>query len=83
MYDDTMPLIIATTIIYIVVSWQEIVRPIKDKVQHILALTQESLPGLTLIGKSLLDCYNPESREKIEQVVDWFTADESHNIIYT
>ena len=39
--------------------------------------------GDKLIGRSLLDCHNPESREKIKQVVDWFAADESHNIVYT
>ena len=30
-----------------------------------------------LIGKSLLDCHNSESRDKIQQVVDWFAVDES------
>ncbi|MGN0354357.1 MAG: PAS domain-containing protein [Muricoprocola sp.] len=39
--------------------------------------------GDKLIGKSLLDCHNPESKDKIRQVVDWFDADESHNIVYT
>ena len=39
--------------------------------------------GDKLIGKSLLDCHNTESRDKILQVVDWFAADESHNIVYT
>lgn len=39
--------------------------------------------GAKLIGRSLLECHNPESREKIKQVMDWFAADESHNIVYT
>ena len=39
--------------------------------------------GDKLIGKSLLDCHNPESRDKIQQVVDWFAADENHNFVYT
>ena len=39
--------------------------------------------GDKLIGRSLLDCYNPESKDKIQQVVDWFAVDESHNIVYT
>jgi hypothetical protein len=39
--------------------------------------------GDKLIGKSLLCCHNPESGEKIQQVIDWFAADESHNIVYT
>ena len=33
--------------------------------------------GDKLIGKSLLDCHNSESRDKIQQVVDWFAVDES------
>ena len=43
----------------------------------------ENRGGDKLLGKSLLDCHNPESVEKIRQVVDWFAADESHNIVYT
>ena len=39
--------------------------------------------GEKLIGRSLLECHNPESRVKIQQVVDWFAAEESHNIVYT
>lgn len=39
--------------------------------------------GEKLIGRSLLECHNPESRAKIQQVVDWFAAEESHNIVYT
>ena len=33
--------------------------------------------GDKLIGRSLLDCHNQESRDKIQKVVDWFAADES------
>ena len=39
--------------------------------------------GEKLIGRSLLDCHNPESAEKIKRVTDWFASDESHNIVYT
>lgn len=39
--------------------------------------------GDKLVGRSLLDCHNPESKDKIQQVIDWFVADESHNIVYT
>lgn len=39
--------------------------------------------GDKLIGRSLLECHNQESGEKIQQVIDWFAADESHNIVYT
>lgn len=38
--------------------------------------------GDKLIGRSLLDCHNSKSRDRIQQVVDWFAADESHNIVY-
>lgn len=43
----------------------------------------EKWGGDMLIGKSLLACHNPESGEKIQKVLDWFAADESHNIVYT
>lgn len=39
--------------------------------------------GEKLVGRSLLECHNPESRARIQQVVDWFAADESYNIVYT
>lgn len=39
--------------------------------------------GEKLVGRSLLECHNPESRARIQQAVDWFAADESHNIVYT
>ena len=39
--------------------------------------------GDRLIGKSLLDCHNHESVDRIKKVVEWFAADESHNIVYT
>ncbi|WP_075678623.1 PAS domain-containing protein [Roseburia sp. 831b] len=43
----------------------------------------EKRGGDKLIGKSLLDCHNAESNEKIQRVVAWFAEDESHNIVYT
>lgn len=39
--------------------------------------------GMTLVGRSLLDCHSGTSNERIEQVVEWFRADRSHNLIYT
>jgi PAS domain-containing protein len=39
--------------------------------------------GEKRIGASIFDCHNEESREKIQRVVDWFSEDESHNIVYT
>lgn len=43
----------------------------------------EKWGGDKLIGQSLLNCHNPESREKIERVVAWFAESEEHNLIYT
>ena len=39
--------------------------------------------GEKLIGHSLLDCHNAESGKRIQQVIDWFAADVSHNLVYT
>lgn len=39
--------------------------------------------GEKLIGKSVLNCHNPNSRENIERVIRWFAEDESHNLVYT
>ena len=46
-------------------------------------LSYEKWGGDKLIGRNLLDCHNPESVEQIKKVVEWFAADESHNIVYT
>ena len=46
-------------------------------------LNYEKWGGDKLIGRSLMECHSQESREKIQQVVDWFAADEKHNIVYT
>lgn len=43
----------------------------------------EKWGGKKLIGRSLLECHNQESRARIQQVVDWFAEDESHNMVYT
>ena len=39
--------------------------------------------GKELLGKSLLNCHNAHSNEMIKQVVDWFAAEEDHNIVFT
>lgn len=39
--------------------------------------------GAALLGRSLMNCHAPQSRETIQKVVDWFAADGSHNIVYT
>ena len=43
----------------------------------------EKSSGDKLIGKSILECHNEKSVEKIQEVVEWFSADESHNMVYT
>jgi hypothetical protein len=43
----------------------------------------EKWGGEQLLGKSLLACHNPASREKIKQVVDWFAASCEHNLVHT
>ena len=43
----------------------------------------EKRGGEKLIGRSLMECHNAESAEKIQKVIEWFAADESHNIVYT
>lgn len=43
----------------------------------------EKWGGEKLIGRSLLNCHNQESRDKIEKVVAWFAESSEHNIVYT
>lgn len=39
--------------------------------------------GYALVGRCLLDCHSPKSREAIKRVVEWFRADKAHNIVHT
>lgn len=39
--------------------------------------------GSALVGRNLLDCHNPASCEKIQQVVDWFSRSADNNLVYT
>lgn len=39
--------------------------------------------GEKLIGQSIMDCHNAQSREKMEQIVAWFGESAAHNIVYT
>ena len=43
----------------------------------------ERFGGDQLMGKNLLNCHNPKSRERIKQVVQWFAESKEHNLIYT
>lgn len=39
--------------------------------------------GEKLVGRSILDCHSPKSRETIKDVVDWFAKSIDNNEIYT
>ena len=39
--------------------------------------------GNKLIGQSIMDCHNEQSREKMRRVVEWFSESADHNIVYT
>ena len=38
--------------------------------------------GENLVGKSLLDCHNPHSRELIKKTVTWFEESAEHNRVF-
>lgn len=39
--------------------------------------------GQALLGKNLLDCHNPKSRDLINRVLDWFRKDGANNWVHT
>ncbi len=39
--------------------------------------------GYDLVGKSIMDCHNGRSAEKIARITSWFREDVSHNKIFT
>jgi len=39
--------------------------------------------GAALVGRSLMDCHNPESQEKIRKVIAWFAASPNNNRVHT
>lgn len=47
------------------------------------AKNYEKSGGYKLIGQSLLNCHNTESREKIGKIVKWFAASKENNMVYT
>ena len=42
-----------------------------------------SYGGEALVGRNLMACHNPDSREKIEQVLAWFDASPDNNRVHT
>lgn len=43
----------------------------------------EKRGGAALVGRSLLDCHNAVSGEKIRQTAAWFAASPEHNRLFT
>ncbi len=39
--------------------------------------------GASLLGKSLLECHNSSSEEKINRVITWFSDNTEHNRVHT
>jgi len=39
--------------------------------------------GAALIGRSLYDCHNADSREKIDRVIHWFSEAPTNNRVHT
>lgn len=39
--------------------------------------------GKALLGKSVMDCHKPASREAIQKVLTWFAADKANNRVHT
>ena len=42
----------------------------------------EKRGGNALVGKSLMNCHNSDSNNKIEKVMEWFRADRNNNRIF-
>ena len=42
-----------------------------------------SYGGEALLGKSVMDCHKPASREAIGRVVNWFLEDKANNRVHT
>lgn len=43
----------------------------------------EKYGGSNLLGKSLMKCHNPQSREMIEKVIEWFKISTDNNRMFT
>ncbi len=39
--------------------------------------------GAALVGRSLMDCHNPDSQEKIRKVIAWFAESPNNNRVHT
>ena len=54
-----------------------------DLDHEILYMNPAAVERPALVRKSLLDCHNPRSVERIQEVVSWFAQSAGHNKIYT
>lgn len=43
----------------------------------------EKRGGKALVGRSIMDCHNDESKKKIETVLEWFKQSEDNNRMFT
>ena len=43
----------------------------------------EKRGGASLVGRSILDCHSPKSRESILKIVEWFSKSKDNNIVHT
>lgn len=43
----------------------------------------EKRGGKALVGRSLLNCHNSDSNNKIEKVIEWFRKDKNNNRVFT
>lgn len=43
----------------------------------------EKRGGNALIGRSLFECHNADSNEKIQKIVDWFGTSRNNNKVFT
>lgn len=47
------------------------------------AMAYEKQGGFALLGKNVLACHNPRSREAIEKILAWFGKDPANNCVHT
>jgi len=55
----------------------------QDRAAVVICDLEHTIIYMNPAGKSVLTCHNPQSRQTIQRVIDWFAADKNHNLIYT
>lgn len=56
---------------------------LRHEIIYMNPAAEERYKGRAAVGQCLLDCHGERSDEMIKRVVEWFSEDVSHNIIYT